>query len=249
MTARASTRTLPAAGGGIIRRTVLPGGLRIVTETMPGVRSASVGIWVGVGSRDEQPSVAGSSHFLEHLLFKGTRDRSGLGHRAGHGRGRRRVQRVHREGAHLLLRHRARPGTAAGHRDHRRRGAERDDRRERRRHRTHRRAGGDPDARRRPVGSGARRVRAVAVRRHPAGPADPGHRGFDQPVEPDPDPRLLLPPVQAERDGGLGGRQHRARRGGFAGPQGVRRPAGRRRPKPRCVRTGGSTPARCSRSG
>ncbi|MFL6162276.1 MAG: M16 family metallopeptidase [Jatrophihabitantaceae bacterium] len=78
MTARASTRTLPAAGGGVIRRTVLPGGLRIVTETMPGVRSASVGVWVGVGSRDEQPSVAGTSHFLEHLLFKGTRNRSGL---------------------------------------------------------------------------------------------------------------------------------------------------------------------------
>jgi predicted Zn-dependent peptidase len=75
---RAFTRRLPASGGGIIRRTVLPGGLRIVTETMPGVRSASVGIWVGVGSRDEQPSVAGTSHFLEHLLFKGTRHRSGL---------------------------------------------------------------------------------------------------------------------------------------------------------------------------
>ena len=53
----------------MITRTVLPGGLRIVTEAMPGVRSASVGVWVGVGSRDELPSVAGSSHFLEHLLF------------------------------------------------------------------------------------------------------------------------------------------------------------------------------------
>lgn len=62
----------------MIRRTVLPGGLRIVTEAMPGVRSASVGIWVGVGSRDESPSVAGTSHFLEHLLFKGTRRRSAL---------------------------------------------------------------------------------------------------------------------------------------------------------------------------
>jgi predicted Zn-dependent peptidase len=78
VTARASTRTLPASGGGLIRRTVLPGGLRIVSEAMPGVRSASIGIWVGVGSRDEQPSVAGSSHFLEHLLFKGTRNRSAL---------------------------------------------------------------------------------------------------------------------------------------------------------------------------
>ena len=78
MTARASTRTLPASGGGVIRRTVLPGGLRIVSEAMPGVRSVSIGVWVGVGSRDEQPSVAGSSHFLEHLLFKGTHNRTGL---------------------------------------------------------------------------------------------------------------------------------------------------------------------------
>jgi predicted Zn-dependent peptidase len=75
---RATTRKLPASGGGVISRTVLPGGLRIVTEAMPGVRSASVGIWVGVGSLDEAPSVAGASHYLEHLLFKGTRTRSAL---------------------------------------------------------------------------------------------------------------------------------------------------------------------------
>ena len=78
MSTRAKTRTLPVSGGGVIKRTVLPGGLRIVTEAMPGVRSASVGVWVGVGSRDETPSVAGTSHFLEHLLFKGTRNRSAL---------------------------------------------------------------------------------------------------------------------------------------------------------------------------
>src|SRR4051812_40626827 len=76
---RASTRRLDAAtGGGLISRTVLPGGLRIVTEAMPGVRSASVGIWVPVGSRDETPALAGTSHFLEHLLFKGTTRRSAL---------------------------------------------------------------------------------------------------------------------------------------------------------------------------
>jgi predicted Zn-dependent peptidase len=75
---RASTRRLPASGGGVITRTVLPGGLRIVTEAMPGVRSASVGIWVPVGSRDESPALAGTSHFLEHLLFKGTTRRSAL---------------------------------------------------------------------------------------------------------------------------------------------------------------------------
>jgi predicted Zn-dependent peptidase len=64
--------------GGRVERTELPGGLRVLTETMPGVLSATLGIWVGVGSRDETPAVAGASHFLEHLLFKGTTTRSAL---------------------------------------------------------------------------------------------------------------------------------------------------------------------------
>jgi predicted Zn-dependent peptidase len=61
-----------------VRRTVLPGGLRVVTEAMPGVRSATLGVWVGVGSRDEAPRLSGASHFLEHVLFKGTHQRSAL---------------------------------------------------------------------------------------------------------------------------------------------------------------------------
>jgi predicted Zn-dependent peptidase len=61
-----------------VRRTTLPGGLRVVTEHVPSVRSASVGVWVGVGSRDEGPSVAGAAHFLEHLLFKSTPTRSAV---------------------------------------------------------------------------------------------------------------------------------------------------------------------------
>src|SRR3954466_5947119 len=75
-----TTRTLLSAkdGGTQVRRTVLPGGLRVVTESMPGVRSASIGVWVGVGSRDESPTLSGASHFLEHLLFKGTPTRSAL---------------------------------------------------------------------------------------------------------------------------------------------------------------------------
>ena len=78
MTARrALTRTLlEDADGALVRRTVLPNGLRIVTESVPGVRSVSFGVWVGVGSRDEAPHQMGSAHFLEHLLFKGTRGRS-----------------------------------------------------------------------------------------------------------------------------------------------------------------------------
>ncbi len=60
-------------------RTVLPGGLRVVTEHVAGARSASVGLWVDVGSRDEpgfDPASRGAAHFLEHLLFKGTRRRT-----------------------------------------------------------------------------------------------------------------------------------------------------------------------------
>ncbi|MGA1591182.1 MAG: M16 family metallopeptidase [Candidatus Nanopelagicaceae bacterium] len=61
-----------------VRKTVHPSGLRIVTEEIPNVRSAAFGIWVNVGSRDESPKVAGASHFLEHLLFKGTKTRTAL---------------------------------------------------------------------------------------------------------------------------------------------------------------------------
>ena len=50
----------------------LPNGLRVITETMPGVRSVAVGAWVDTGTRDELPNESGCSHFLEHLLFKGS---------------------------------------------------------------------------------------------------------------------------------------------------------------------------------
>ena len=56
----------------------LPGGLRVVTESLPSVRSAAFGIWVGIGSRDEGPAHVGATHYLEHLLFKGTRKRTAL---------------------------------------------------------------------------------------------------------------------------------------------------------------------------
>ncbi|HET9188930.1 MAG TPA: pitrilysin family protein [Acidothermaceae bacterium] len=74
-----STKTLiSGADGAVVRRTVLPGGLRVITEAMPSVRSVSFGVWVGVGSRDETIAQAGSSHYLEHLLFKGTKRRDAL---------------------------------------------------------------------------------------------------------------------------------------------------------------------------
>ncbi len=59
-----------------IETTTLANGLRIVTERMPEATSVSIGFYVGVGSRDESDALSGASHFLEHLLFKGTEDRS-----------------------------------------------------------------------------------------------------------------------------------------------------------------------------
>ena len=56
--------------------TTLGNGLRVVSEHLPGSRSASIGAWFAVGSRDEAPERSGASHFLEHLLFKGTEERS-----------------------------------------------------------------------------------------------------------------------------------------------------------------------------
>lgn len=76
---RADTRTLLREGdGGLVRRTTLPGGLRIITEQVPGVRSVAFGVWVNVGSRDETGGQMGSAHYLEHLLFKGTSKRSAM---------------------------------------------------------------------------------------------------------------------------------------------------------------------------
>lgn len=59
-----------------VRISVLPSGARVVTDTMAEAHSASVSCWVGAGSRDEPAELAGASHFLEHLLFKGTEHRS-----------------------------------------------------------------------------------------------------------------------------------------------------------------------------
>jgi len=54
----------------------LPNGLRLVTEPIPSVHSAALGIWVGAGSREERPEESGAAHFIEHMLFKGTENRS-----------------------------------------------------------------------------------------------------------------------------------------------------------------------------
>lgn len=76
--------TFEASGDATVRRSVLRSGVRVLSERVPGARSATIGFWVAVGSRDEHPAEAGhpatfgSTHFLEHLLFKGTRERTAL---------------------------------------------------------------------------------------------------------------------------------------------------------------------------
>ncbi len=62
-----------AASQSIYKKTVLPNGIRIVTEQIPYVRSVSIGIWVNVGSRDESEQNNGITHFVEHMVFKGTK--------------------------------------------------------------------------------------------------------------------------------------------------------------------------------
>jgi predicted Zn-dependent peptidase len=73
-----TTRTKPSMTHKIrdIERTVLPNGLRVVTERMPHVRSVSAGVWIATGSREESLEQTGISHFIEHMLFKGTKKRS-----------------------------------------------------------------------------------------------------------------------------------------------------------------------------
>ncbi|HET7652208.1 MAG TPA: pitrilysin family protein [Acidimicrobiales bacterium] len=74
--AGAAVRVAGAEHDALIRTTRLDSGLRLVTERMPDVRSVALGFWVDAGSRDEDPAISGASHFLEHLLFKGTDTRS-----------------------------------------------------------------------------------------------------------------------------------------------------------------------------
>ena len=61
-----------------VQQHTLANGFRIVSENMPGLESASIGIWVTAGGRHERPEQNGIAHFLEHMAFKGTKTRSAL---------------------------------------------------------------------------------------------------------------------------------------------------------------------------
>lgn len=73
---RTSVKTHRQVENSQYRKTTLDNGIRVVSETIPHVRSVSLGIWANVGSRDEGPTQNGISHFLEHMVFKGTRNRT-----------------------------------------------------------------------------------------------------------------------------------------------------------------------------
>jgi predicted Zn-dependent peptidase len=76
---RKTTRAVPVITDkfqATYRKTTLPNGIRVVSETIPHVRSVSIGVWIHVGSRDERASTNGISHFIEHMVFKGTERRS-----------------------------------------------------------------------------------------------------------------------------------------------------------------------------
>src|SRR5665647_813722 len=60
----------------MVNKETLPNGVRILTEPMPHVQSVAIGIWISSGARDEEDSNRGISHFLEHMLFKGTETRT-----------------------------------------------------------------------------------------------------------------------------------------------------------------------------
>ena len=72
-----TSRVRPDEPVSVIRKSVLPNGIRIVTEEVPNIHSVSIGVWINVGSRDEDAGSNGIAHFLEHAVFKGTVHRRG----------------------------------------------------------------------------------------------------------------------------------------------------------------------------
>lgn len=74
-----SVRRLQAVAQSTYQTTVLPNGLTVASETMPGTKTATVGMWINAGSRADNPVSSGTAHFLEHLAFKGTLKRSQYG--------------------------------------------------------------------------------------------------------------------------------------------------------------------------
>ncbi len=71
-----ATTSRAVVNSSLFQKTILPGGIRVITEKLPSVHTVSIGLWVDVGSRNEKPEEYGLSHFIEHMVFKGTRNRN-----------------------------------------------------------------------------------------------------------------------------------------------------------------------------
>ena len=249
--ARTQTLLKGQNGIGTVRRTTLPGGLRVVTETLPSVRSATFGIWVQVGSRDETPTLNGATHYLEHLLFKGTKQRSALDISSA----------LDAVGGEMNA------FTAKEYTCYYARVLDTDlplaidvvcdmltglaDPRRGRRRRARRHPRRDRDDRGRPGRLRARPVRAHHARRHPPRPPGPRHRRHHQRARPQAQiSRFYKKHYDPTPPGRRGRRKRRPRHRRTPGPQGLRegrrpvphgrgpgRPA-RRRPRPEGRRAG-----------
>ena len=229
------------------RKSALPNGIRLVTETMPHVRSVAVGIWVETGSRLEPEPLGGISHLIEHLVFKGTATRSAeeiaraidsVGGQMDAFTAKEhtcfyvQVLDEHLPLAVSLLTDilRAAALRPRGYREGE--GG---------------RPPGDQDGGGHPRRPHPRPVRGAGVGRPPAGAADPGALGRGQGVRSGHRARLLRARVRARADRGGGGRPRRARAGGRSLRGGLRGLGAARRPRtpscrPRC--TPASTPCR-----
>ena len=193
------------AGVNGMQVTRLGNGLTVATDRMAGVETASLGVWVGVGTRHEPRAINGVAHLLEHMAFKGTETTQRPRHRRGDRGGRRPAQRLHLARAYRLLRPRAGRRRAAGARypgrhppalDAGRRGAE---------SRAHGGAAGD-----RPGRGHARRHRlrllpGDRLSQPGAGPAGAGHGRHGDRHAARADPRLSAPALYRREHGPGGG--------------------------------------------
>ena len=192
-------------------------GLRVITEVVPSVRSVALGLWVRTGSRDEGPGQEGLSHFLEHLLFKGTERHSAIEiSELFDGMGAAANAATSKESTHLHARfldehtaERLRPDVrdaagagAAGRRD---------------RSRARGRARGDRDVRGRAPGPGARRAGRGRLRRAPARPAGSRARRPSSPGSPATRSPPTTPGATRPRTSSSRSRPRRARRDRGAG--------------------------------
>ncbi len=214
-----STRTVETVRDGDgqvtsrVRRTVLPGGLRVITEQMAGVRSASIGVWVGVGSRDETADPARLLPLPRAPAVQGHPRAFGDGHLGRPRRGGRRVQRLHRQGVHLLPRAGARRRPAARGRRARRHDDRLADRGVRRGGRARRHPRRDRDARRRPRRRRPQPVRRAGVGQRSARPPDRRHDGVDHDDQPRAGAAVLPTPLPPGQHGGRDRGQRRPRQG------------------------------------